>query len=332
MARTDHVYVLDHLRGLAAAAVCFYHFTNGNPTFLDQSDWIRSLGWWGSHGVDAFFVVSGFVIPYSLFKRQYRPSQAMSFLTRRLKRLEPPYLICIAMVLLLNAASAATPGFRGPKANSASANQILSHLGYLNALLGYDWINPVFWTLAIEFQFYLFIAFAFGIISSRHASVRACATPFCAGVGLLAGASDSLLPHWLPLFSLGIAVAQFFHDSISGFQLTACLAICGGAAFVACGIAPALVGISTSLIILGAGYRELPPFLQPMQSLGVVSYSLYLMHVPVGMRIINLACRMPPQSSFRYAALLLAFAVSVAVAIAYYRLVESPSARWAQAT
>lgn len=332
MARNDHVQVLDHLRGLASAAVCFFHFTNGNSALLDASDWIRSLGWWGSHGVDAFFVVSGFVIPYSLFKRRYRPSQALSFLARRLKRLEPPYLACIALVLLLNAASAAAPGFRGPQSNAFSAGQVLSHLGYLNAVLGYDWINPVFWTLAIEFQFYLFISLAFGIVASPHALVRVCATPFFAGIGLCAGADSSLLPHWLPLFSLGTAVAQFFHNSISKFQLAVCLSICGSAAYAACGTVPAIVGIGTALIILGMGYRELPSLFRPLQLLGVVSYSLYLMHVPVGMRIVNLACRMPYHVGVRYAAIVLAFAVSVAVAIAYYRLVELPSARWSQAT
>ncbi|MEO7214811.1 hypothetical protein [Mucilaginibacter sp.] len=44
---------------------------------------------------------------------------------------------------------------------------LLSHLAYLNNFTGAPYINPVYWTLGIEFQFYLFVALAFPVIVSK---------------------------------------------------------------------------------------------------------------------------------------------------------------------
>ena len=72
LTRHKHIPVFDHLRGMAALAVCLFHFTCGNPEFLSPSDPIRGVGSFGWLGVEAFFVISGFVIPYSLYLRSYR--------------------------------------------------------------------------------------------------------------------------------------------------------------------------------------------------------------------------------------------------------------------
>lgn len=328
---SDYVPVLDYLRGFAASAVCFFHFTNGNLLFLPATDPFRSAGHWGRLGVECFFVISGFVIPYSLFKKQLHLSGLVDFFARRLKRLEPPYLACIVLAVLLNGAS----HWAGNSAVSASpypsAQQLLAHIGYANALLGYEWLNPVFWTLALEFQFYLFVAAAFWLIANDNAAIRSCATPLFAGIGVLADGSSSLLPQWLPLFSLGIGVSQYFRGCISRPWLAACLSVCGVAALKTLGMVPAIAGLLTALTILGVGCRKLPTFLWPLQALGVISYSLYLVHVPIGMRVVNLACRLPDDVALRYLAVVAAFCVSVIAAILYYRYVEAPSARWSRA-
>ncbi len=59
--RASRLDILDALRGLAALSVAFFHFTNAmNPTIFQQ---IANLGWLG---VEVFFVITGFIIPYSL--------------------------------------------------------------------------------------------------------------------------------------------------------------------------------------------------------------------------------------------------------------------------
>jgi peptidoglycan/LPS O-acetylase OafA/YrhL len=158
-------------------------------------------------GVEAFFVISGFVIPYSLCLRSYRLSDSVDFFVRRLKRLEPPYLACIVFVVALQFLSSITPGFLG-KPFAIGLPQLLAHFAYLNAILEYGWLNPVFWTLAIEFQFYIFMAFAFPLLNHSNPKISAAAIVCTASLGMLGLGKSSLLIHWLPLFAIGVASCQ----------------------------------------------------------------------------------------------------------------------------
>ena len=88
-------------------SVAVFHFSAALP-----SEVARFIGTFAWLGVDVFFVISGFVIPLSLHDRGYRPSHYPNFLLRRLLRLEPPYLVSIAMVILLEYLSSLAPGFR----------------------------------------------------------------------------------------------------------------------------------------------------------------------------------------------------------------------------
>jgi peptidoglycan/LPS O-acetylase OafA/YrhL len=62
--------------------------------------------------------------------------------------------------------------------------------------------------------------------------------------------------------------------------------------------------------------------------LGFISYSLYLLHVPIGGRVINLAGRLPHTMPVELGAETAAMAVSLIAAWLLYRLVELPSQKW----
>ena len=145
---------VDALRGLAALSVCFFHFTNG--THFRATSYLAPIGAYGWLGVEVFFVISGFIVPYAMLRAGYTLSAWPTFMVKRLIRLEPPYLVSIAIVMLLGIASTMAPGFQGPPIDWTPA-QIAGHLGYLNTFLGLPWLNPVYWSLAIEFQFYVLI-------------------------------------------------------------------------------------------------------------------------------------------------------------------------------
>jgi peptidoglycan/LPS O-acetylase OafA/YrhL len=192
--RLRHVTVLDPIRGAAALAVCLFHFTNGNESLLATNDPVRQFAYFGHYGVEAFFVVSGFVIPYSQFARNHQWGNIGSFMLRRLKRLEPPYLACIALVLILNIVSSMAPGYRGAAVPHAWP-QLAAHFAYANAFLGYKWLNPVFWTLAIEFQFYLLMACVFPFVAHRLWPVRLATSGCLAAAAWLCNGASSCIPH-----------------------------------------------------------------------------------------------------------------------------------------
>jgi len=158
--------VRDWLRGLSAVTVAFYHFTGG----LDG--WIKSSGARGYLGLTIFFVISGLVIPYAMWRGRYRGlADAPAFILKRLTRLEPPYFAAIAITLALGYLSARAPGFKGSPFH-VTPLALLLHVGYLNAIFHQPWLSPVFWTLAVEFQFYLAMLLLCGGLSSEKRVLR----------------------------------------------------------------------------------------------------------------------------------------------------------------
>jgi peptidoglycan/LPS O-acetylase OafA/YrhL len=99
------------------------------------------------------------------------------------------------------------------------------------------------------------------------------------------------------------------------------LAIAGVVQWEVRGPVSAVLGLSTALGIL-----FLPNLAwRPLVWLGTISYSLYLLHVPIGGRVMNFLERF---SEFGFVQLLsvpLALAVSLFVAWIFFLLVEKPS-------
>ena len=318
---SSRLETLDCLRGIAAFAVLWFHLTNGNPGFLPQGA-LKSSGTFGWLGVEVFFVISGFILPYALQRAGYQPAEFFRFVWKRILRLDPPYLVCIALVLVLNFASTLVPGFRGQPFQFDLA-QVLLHLGYLNAFFNYEWVNVVFWTLAIEFQFYLLVALLFPLISHPSAAVRAGICGVLAAAAFLLP-SGNLVFHYLFLFLLGIWAFQIKAGLLRSAMVQAIgwmlLAV---GAWLTLGDTIALAATVTGLLIVHARLNA-----RWLLFLGQISYSLYLLHVPVGGRVINLGSRFAHGPVAQMVVLALAVAVSIGAAFCFHRWVELPAQRW----
>lgn len=313
--------MLDALRGIAALGVCWYHFTHGNVTFLPEG-LLKSSGTFGWLGVEMFFVISGFIIPYSLQRGGYRLADYGTFLLKRVIRLDPPYLVAILIIIALGYASTATPGFAGPKF-APSFVQVLLHLGYVNVFFGYPWLSPVFWTLAIELQYYLLVGLLFFAIAHRSAVVRVSTFGGLTALALLFPAGQFLC-HWLFLFMLGMAAFQLRIGLMERRQFLGWVVLLGAGAWYVESIPVAATGVVTALLL---GLLEAQP--QPVfLFFGHISYSLYLLHVPVGVRVINLSQRFVHGTAGKVAVLGMAWAASIGAAWLLYRYVERPAQQW----
>ena len=133
------IVAIDSLRGLAALSVCLFHLTQFGS--LLPRGRLAAFGAWGWLGVEVFFVISGFIIPHALDRSHYRLSRYGQFLLRRIIRLDPPYLCSIALVLAVTFLLTLAPGYEGAPFRPSPAG-VLAHLLYLNAALGYEWLNP----------------------------------------------------------------------------------------------------------------------------------------------------------------------------------------------
>lgn len=317
----ERLYVIDALRGLASLGVCWFHLTLGLDDGL-----LKLSGAYGWLGVEVFFVISGFVIPYALYRADYRLKHYGYFIIKRLLRLDPPYIVTVAIIVALGYLSPFLPGTAKLEHFNLSVPQLLLHFGYVNVFFGYPWLNMVFWSLAIEFQYYLLIALIFPLIGSKSdGGGRFYPVVFTAlAVSSFLIPSNQFIFHYLFLFLLGIITFQYQVGLISrtAFLLLLLLFTCGN--YLSIGMSVAVVGALTALIIAFVRTR-----IRALGFLGMISYSLYLLHVPIGYRAISLGSRLVKSTDGMIGVLIFAVGLCIVASYILYVFVEKPSQRLA---
>lgn len=312
---------VDCLRGVAASAVVWFHLTNGNPDFHAPA-WLKATGRQGWLGVEAFFVISGFVIPYALQRADYRLRDYGAFLLRRIVRLDPPYFASIVIAVALVYGSARLPGFRG-QPPSFSALQILSHAAYMNGFFGFPPILVVYWSLSLELQYYLLIGLLFPLVGHAKPGVRTGALLTFAALALAVPNPLGVFS-WLFLFMLGILAFYYRQRMLSPGWYAVGVCLVGGGVWITLGGATTLVGVASTLLIALVELRS-----APLLFLGDISYSLYLIHIPIAGRVINAATRLSLGPTGMTLVTVVAFMVAVVAAYGFHKLVESPARAWA---
>ena len=301
--------MIEALRGLAALSVALFHFCNQL-----QSSGAKLITQYGWLGVDVFFVISGFVIPLSLYGRNYRLRDFPLYMLRRMIRLEPAYLVSIALVIVLWHASSMAPGFAGA-APSYSWQQIASHLFYIIPLTSYDWLNPVYWSLAYEFIFYITVGLTFSFLIQRNVALT-----------VLLGAA-ALGIRYIAFGDLNVRIEEF----LVGALLMRCTigdAPIQTKAWVLGAVAISFLigGPATGAVVAGAAaviyFLRSTNLGRAALIAGSLSYSLYLIHVPIGGRVINLGKRFGSGAFSESIIVTLAPALSLAAAYVLRRLVE----------
>lgn len=333
---------IDGLRGLAAIAVMGFHFYQGSPLRKPLSEVIpRPMGVLLEHGwlgVEVFFVISGFVIAYSLRNAQISFDLLQNFTLRRMIRLSPPYWATIAVAILISFISNFILSDR--TASLPSTPRVLAHILYLQNILKMDDIVPVFWTLCLEIQFYLVFILLLGVkqfltqlnfkfmnlLSSLIFGIMALGS-LVLGLQFKGAAQSFFYPYWY-VFFLGIMVCWVLGQKIQPVWFWFYIYIVTASLFLHWDIR-AFVSLVTGLsIYMVAKWGQLHSWLSRgwQQYLGKISYSLYLLHIPIGMSLINLGYRVSGNHpGFSLVWFLLAFVISIVAAHLSYKLVEKPS-------
>ena len=134
---------LDFLRGIAAFGVMLFHYTAESSIHLSDENPLRIVGIHGHLGVGIFFIISGLVIPYSMYLSSYKIHSIGKFLAKRTIRLEIPYLVLIVVEALFDYLSSLTP-WRDSISERLDAFNILLHVGYLNGIWGEPLVDSYF--------------------------------------------------------------------------------------------------------------------------------------------------------------------------------------------
>ncbi|MFI5273677.1 MAG: acyltransferase family protein [Ktedonobacterales bacterium] len=343
------IRALDGLRALAALSVVAFHVISTSQVQQVTPGLSVSVIWnFLRTGVHLFFVLSGFLLfmPYARAILGGRPlPPARQFYRRRALRILPAYWVCLGVLVLL-----ALPTYLTPSG--------LLNVG-LHALLLHNFdpatdmgIQGVFWTMAVEAQFYVVLpllalllarttgtrgslprlllgiaALALGFVVVRelegvvaaHFAVLSGHAPGI--VTLLLLATHGAQGHYLETFAAGMFCGTLYvayQDgrlrNLRALRRTGTALLLGGAAlwlWLAEGVArpgyhtaipnacyacvnpldwttaagPLLIGASYGAIVLGVlwGASSVRAVfeLAPLRFVGLISYSLYLWHLPL---------------------------------------------------
>jgi len=143
---------LDAIRGIAAVAVIFYHYFYRYNEIYGHDISILNWSYLGKHGVELFFMVSGFVIFWSL----NRIDKPIEFIISRFSRLYPVYWVSVLLTFTL-------VSIFGLDGRSVSLVDAIINLSMLQGFIKIPPVDGVYWTLGIELIFYflMFVLFLF---------------------------------------------------------------------------------------------------------------------------------------------------------------------------
>lgn len=315
------IYAIDNLRGIAAFAVCVFHLS-GNHIIPGGGNLYKKIADYGYLGVPLFFAISGFVIPWSLFKSNYQIKNFFSYMLKRIIRIEPPYLISIFLVLILNYLSSLSSLYLG-KPFYLDIKQLLAHVVFLPEYFKYTWYQPIYYTLLIEFQFYILCGLLFTWFKSSKISIT-----------YILLVCSLLVRYFFPvfifavfdMFLVGIIFFKYKTGNININQFWLMQLIVVLFSFINNG--DKNIFVIELLTVAGMMYWNHQG--RVTRFLANISYSLYLIHIPVGGRFMNLTGRYTHSVYISALFLLIAIALCIVCAWIFYKLVELPAINYSR--
>lgn len=314
----QHISILDSLRAFAAISVCLYHFVCTTTGYINTK-WILDIFSIGKYGVQLFFVISGFVIPWAMYCAKFQLKDFFKFILKRIVRLEPPYVfsVCLTLVFLF----LRTKILHSQNDYVAiSSTQVILHFGYLIPFFEkFNWLNNVYWTLAIEFQYYFFIALLF--LPLVHSNIFLRIVIYISSILLSFTTSQEFLPFWLPVFFIGILLFMFYAKIINSKEFYMVLTLFLSVAFYKYSFASVCYSIIPVVgLLFWPNIR-----VAVLDTLGKFSYSIYLFHSLLGGTFINLMSHHYTSPVAKYLVILTGLIITIVGSWITYLIIEKPS-------
>ena len=333
---------LDACRALAALWVVLHHAfltVHWAPTGIAGRVLARFLT--GGHSAVTFFIViSGFSLSLPLLKNGWIVEGGWTnFMRARFFRIVPPYYCAMFLSLLLIHMLIGHPtGTHWDVSLPVTTSSILGHLFLVQDMVGAPKINHAFWSIAVEFQIYIF--FPLVVFAAGKKGIMTGAAVWLA-VAVLAAVVPGLrhwsLPGYCLAFGLGMAAATTSVTGLSPRQMTGLFA-----GIVVIGIAIRLLlksqHFGSDLIEAGCAALLLYslerwpkssalPGVTTLSKVGLFSYSLYLIHAPLLQVVYQVGGKWRPEANMAsYGSFVLASVpLILAASYLFYLAFERPS-------
>jgi len=309
------------LRGVSAMAVVGAHldamalhggFAPYSGTILAEA--LQTLG----HGVDLFFIISGFVIPGSLFRHR----DVRRFFLDRLLRIMPLFLTLQVLICVIG-------WFIGYKwlkgiGPAAFTKLFLANATFVAFPLDMPLLQQNSWSLTYEWGFYIFVATGWYLIVQRQ--LHLLGTWLCAAAALAVGVMHPVCIYFL----IGLAFARVQPSlAVSPLAEAVLVPFClicflYTAEFVSRYVAALPASVLFALVLNPRSLTARFLTNQPLLYLGEISYSLYLVH-PLAIFAVRAAA---VHATAAFHSKLLAFTAYLIIALPLVIAASIASHRW----
>lgn len=316
---------IDGLRGFLALGVFFHHvvityYSQRSGVWAEAPSQFYTLT--GHVAVSLFFMVTGFLFWEKAIVSNGKIALKPYFKSR-IRRIGPAYVMSLMLILLVLAVPLGNFGLQHLRINDIGDALMFKGIRSVSD------INGVYWTLVWEWRFYLLLPLAALFVKGHRAWVPAALTVIYVLyypqkvliINFIFGAGCAAILHkldmkriftsrWMAPIGLGLLAAVFVWFD-RGYGIAQSLLLFGFFAAVAHG--NSLFGLLTSA---------------PARLLGMISYSVYLLHCIVLYASVHLLGRVVTVSALEPLAYWIWMAgiavLVVVVALINYRMVEHP--------
>lgn len=333
--------LLDSWRGWAALWVMVFHGYNpyaGRQNFILENlplyDWIATRGWFGVH---LFFVISGYCLAANMSSAFSAKQGFGQFLQSRLLRIFPVYWCALTAQIFLQTICSPFNGVSWRLALPSNPHEAVASFLLLEPYFGMSSRMLVSWSLVYEWGFYVLMAAGLLYLQIQPRWIIAFSVAIMLALAGLLGLNQGILLtlRFWPEFMIGVCVFVFLQTERILYKAGALLLLLlfPGVEWILGGFSGSAVmtagasGFGLLLCILRRWDKPLATLITSkwLKQAGLISYSLYLTHVPFGGAFRNLCMRYVSENSISFFLVQVGYGLTCLLfAYIFYLFVEAP--------
>ena len=333
---------IDNLKGVSCILIMLHHLAFYGPmsdvAMAVIPEVIDFLFVYGRMAVAVFLVIGGYLTGQKLFEQNvFANKSVFQLIWHKYQRLVIPYLA--AIMLAIACSFLASQWMTHPSISATpEPEQLISHLFFLQNLLGYESLSAGLWYVAMDFQLFAVTALALFFIDSvlpKHWSYQRTQIISVITIGLVTLASlfvfnlddsyDTTFLYFYVAYGLGILAARIAQTQSKMFLLFLLLDFLLFALYLDFRGRVLIAGITAAALCLSyqSTWSQAKFWMNPIAKIGRMSYSIFLVHFPISLVVSSIWVKFYPDNPWlNVAGMITSALLSLLVAIPFYQFIE----------
>ena len=333
---------IDNLKGVSCILIMLHHLAFYGPmsdvAMAVIPEVIDFLFVYGRMAVAVFLVIGGYLTGQKLFEQNvFANKSVFQLIWHKYQRLVIPYLA--AIMLAIACSFLASQWMVHPSISATpEPEQLISHLFFLQNLLGYESLSAGLWYVAMDFQLFAVTALALFFIDSvlpKHWAYQRTQIISVIIIGLVTLASlfvfnlddsyDTTFLYFYVAYGLGILAARIAQTQSKMFLLFLLLDFLLFALYLDFRGRVLIAGITAAALCLSyqSTWSQAKFWMNPIAKIGRMSYSIFLVHFPISLVVSSIWVKFYPDNPWlNVAGMITSALLSLLVAIPFYQFIE----------